>query len=220
MLEIFSWGFMDIFSLLIIIQFIKMMYQKIYKPAAYVYLESQLELFASCSIIYIIVLYIYVYLESIFHIDAKYTNGIIQIVFFGGAGITANQVYKRYFPHKKRIYYIPSKEEYLFIAMVVCGAVSIKMVLEEMIGIVVPLAWILGRLIWLDTSSIKEIKDSLAVSHQRIVESAILFAIGTIFLSILMRFFDYYRILQAFFAVFYGIMILYPYERIRKYIIK
>lgn len=53
--------------------------------------------------------------------------------------------------------------------MVVCGAVSIKMVLEEMIGIVVPLAWILGRLIWLDTSSIKEIKDSLTVSHQRIV---------------------------------------------------
>lgn len=220
MLEIFSWGFMDIFSLLIIIQFIKMMYQKIYKPAAYVYLESQLELLASCSIVYVIVLYTYVYLESIFYIDTKYTNGIILIVFFGGAGIIANQMYKKYFSRKKRIYYIPSKEEHLFIATVVCSVISIKMVSEKMIGIVVPLAWIWGRLIWLDTSSIKEIKDSLAVSHQRIVESAILFAIGTIFLSILMRFFDYYRILQAFFAVFYGIMILYPYERIRKYIIK
>ncbi len=197
-----------------------MMYQKIYKPAAYVYLESQLELFASCSIVYVIVLYTYVYLERVFCIDTKYTNGIMLIVFFLGAGIIANQMYKKYFSRKKRIYYIPLKEEYLFIATVVCSVVSIKMVSEKMIGIVVPLAWILGRLIWLDTSSLKEIKNSLAVSHHRIVESAILFAIGTIFLSILMRFFNYDGILQVFLAVFYGIVILYPYERIRKLYIK
>ena len=215
MLEVFLLGATDIISILLIIQFINMMYRKSYKPTAYLYLESQLEFFASSSVVYVIVLYAYVYLENIFRIDERYTDGIVLILFFFVSGTVGNLIYKNWFRYKKRISYIPSKAEHLFIAIVVCIAVSVKMVSEGMINATVPLVWILGRFIWLDTSSIKEIRESLNVQYKRIVESAILFTFGMFFLAILMRFFDFQRIFQVLFSVLYGIIILYPYKKIR-----
>ena len=58
------------------------------------------------------------------------------------------------------------------------------------------------------------------VKHMRIVESAILLIAGMLILSALMSVFNLPRFMQPFIAVLYGVIILYPVEKMRPYLYK
>lgn len=217
--EAIAWGITDIFAMVVIVAFIRLIYQKRYETTAYLYLKNQLELFISHCITCMASLYIYYFLENKFHVDEQYTGGIILTFFFLASGVGGNRFYKIYF-RKKADKYNPTKEEYLVITSTAFIAATSKLVSEGIIGIVIPCALLLGRFIWLDTSSLKDIKDSVMVKHMRIVESAILLIAGMFIVSVLMSVFNLPRFMQPFIAVLYGVIILYPVEKMRPYLYK
>ena len=217
--EAIEWGLFDIATMMVIIFSIRFIYQQRYETTAYLYLKTQLELFISHCITCMASLYIYYFLENKFNVDEQYTGGIILTFFFLASGVGGNCFYKIYF-RKKADKYNPTKEEYLVITSTAFIAATSKLVSEGTIGIVIPCALLLGRFIWLDTSSLKDIKDSVMVKHMRIVESAILLIAGMFIVSVLMSVFNLPRFMQPFIAVLYGVIILYPVEKIRPYLYK
>ena len=214
---VISWGITDIFAMIVIIIFIKLIYQNRYGTTAYLYLKNQLELFSTHCITCTASLYIYYFLEDKFHIDNQYTGGIILTLFFLVSGVGGNRLYQTHF-RKNTDKYNPTKEEYLVITSAAFIAVTSKLVSEGIIEIVIPCALLLGRFIWLDTSSLKDIRDSVMVKHMRVVESAILLIVGMLILSAFMSVFNLLRAIQPFIAVLYGVIILYPVEKIRPYL--
>ena len=106
------------------------------------------------------------------------------------------------------------------ITLTAFAAVGAKLVSEGIIGILVLCALFLGRLIWIDTRSVRDITDSVTGKHNRIIESSILFLTGMFIISALMWGFNLPRIMQSFLAVLYGVIILYPVEKMRPYLYK
>lgn len=90
------------------------------------------------------------------------------------------------------------------------------MISERIIGWVIPIAILFGRMIWIDTMSIKEVIESIKVGHDRIIETSILLLGGTVLISYLMWYFNWQRYVQIVLAFLYGVVILLPVERIRK----
>ena len=90
------------------------------------------------------------------------------------------------------------------------------MVSEGGIGCAIPIAILLGRMMWIDTESRKEILSSIKVSHYRIIESSILLIVGVIYISCVMSIFHPIRAIQIVMALLYGIIISGPLEKIRK----
>lgn len=217
--EALLWGLHDIFSMVVIIYFIELVYKKRFNVTAYLYVKNQLEILVSYCITCMVFLYIYYFLENKFHIDDKYTEGIILVLFFLAAGVGGNHLYQTYF-HKKTDKYNPTKEENLVITLTAFAAVGAKLVSEGIIGILVLCALFLGRLIWIDTRSVRDITDSVTGKHNRIIESSILFLTGMFIISALMWGFNLPRIMQSFLAVLYGVIILYPVEKMRPYLHK
>ena len=217
--EALLWGLHDIFSMVVIIYFIELVYKKRFNVTAYLYVKNQLEILVSYCITCMVFLYIYYFLENKFHIDDKYTEGIILVLFFLAAGVGGNHLYQTYF-HKKTDKYNPTKEENLVITLTAFAAVGAKLVSEGIIGILVLCALFLGRLIWIDTRSVRDITDSVTGKHNRIIESSILFLMGMFIISALMWGFNLPRIMQSFLAVLYGVIILYPVEKMRPYLYK
>ena len=217
--EALLWGLHDIFSMVVIIYFIELVYKKRFNVTAYLYVKNQLEILVSYCITCMVFLYIYYFLENKFHIDDKYTEGIILVLFFLAAGVGGNHLYQTYF-HKKTDKYNPTKEENLVITLTAFAAVGAKLVSEGIIGILVLCALFLGRLIWIDTRSVRDITDSVTGKHNRIIESSILFLMGMFIISALMWGFNLPRIMQSFLAVLYGVIILYPVEKMRPYLHK
>lgn len=212
--EVMQWGLVDIFTMITILVFIGLTYQNRYGTTAGLYLKNQLELFASHCITCMSSLYIYYFLENKFHFDKKYAGGIILTFFFLVSGVGGKSLYRIYF-HKKEDRYNPTREEYLVITSTVFIVVTLKLVSEGIIQIVVPFALLLGRFIWIDTSSLKDIKDSVIVQHKKIIETATLFIVGMVILSIVMPVFQLPRAAQPLIAVLYGIIILYPVEKMK-----
>ena len=217
--EALLWGLHDIFSMVVIIYFIELVYKKRFNVTAYLYVKNQLEILVSYCITCMVFLYIYYFLENKFHIDDKYAEGIILVLFFLAAGVGGNHLYQTYF-HKKTDKYNPTKEESLVIILTAFAAVGAKLVSEGIIGILVLCALFLGRLVWIDTRSIKDITDSVTGKHNRIIESSILFLAGMFMVSALMSVFNLPRIVQSFLAILYGVIILYPVEKMRPYLYK
>ena len=217
--EALLWGLYDIFSMVVIIYFIELVYKKRFNVTAYLYVKNQLEILVSYCITCMVFLYIYYFLENKFHIDDKYAEGIILVLFFLAAGVGGNHLYQTYF-HKKTDKYNPTKEENLVITLTAFAAVGAKLVSEGIIGILVLCALFLGRLIWIDTRSVRDITDSVTGKHNRIIESSILFLTGMFIISALMWGFNLPRIMQSFLAVLYGVIILYPVEKMRPYLYK
>lgn len=217
--EALLWGLHDIFSMVVIIYFIELVYKKRFNVTAYLYVKNQLEILVSYCITCMVFLYIYYFLENKFHIDDKYTEGIILVLFFLAAGVGGNHLYQTYF-HKKTDKYNPTKEENLVITLTAFAAVGAKLVSEGIIGILVLCALFLGRLIWIDTRSVRDITDSVTGKHNRIIESSILFLTGMFIISALMWGFNLPRFMQPFIAVLYGVIILYLVEKMRPYLYK
>ena len=124
-------------------------------------------------------------------------------------------IYKRVFHNQKAIYK-PTKEEYLFITEIAFVAVTIKMISEGIIGPVIPIAVLLGRMMWIDTESMGEILNSIKVGHYRIIESSILLIIGVTLISYIMNTFHLIRVSQIILALMYGLIISGPLEKIRE----
>lgn len=209
------WGLMDIATIVVIICFIGLIYYKRYEQTAYLYVKTQLELLSSYCISLVVILYVYYWGEEKFDIDEKYTKGIILTLLFVIAGYIGKVIYKRGFHNQKKIYK-PTKEEYLFITGTAFLVVTIKMVSEGIIGFIIPIAILLGRMMWIDTESMKEILNSIKVSHYRIIESSIWLIIGVAGISCIMSIFHPIRATQVIMALVYGIIISGPLEKIRK----
>lgn len=212
--EAMQWGLIDIFAMIVILFFIRRTYQNRYGTVADLYLKNQIELFVSHCVTCMSSLYIYYFLESKFHFDKEYAGGIILTFFFLISGVGGKCFYQIYF-HEKEDRYNPTREEYLVITSTVFIVVTLKLVSEGIIQLVVPFALLLGRFIWIDTSSLKDIRDSVIVQHKRIIESAILFIVGMVILSIVMPVFQLPKAVQPLIAVLYGIIILYPVEKMK-----
>ena len=176
---------MDIASILVIVWFIGLTYYKRYKDTGYLYVKTQLELISAYCISLVVNLYAYYWAEERFNIDEKYTKGIILTFVFVVAGYIGKVIYKMVFYNREKIY-TPTKEEYLFITETAFLVVTIKMVSEGVIGCAIPIAILLGRMMWIDTESLKEILSSIKVSHYRIIESSILLIVGVIYISCVM----------------------------------
>lgn len=207
-MEMLKFMLSDIASMLLIIYFIGMAYQQRYQmTAGYLYVKEELNVLSAYCVVFTVILYGYYYLENKFHYDSKYANGLIILFFFLFAGILGNCFYKNYFSDKRSHYQL-CPEEKLIMTSVAFISVSIRLVSEGVIKAIIPLALLLGRFVWLDTDSIKSIKESVKTKHIRIIESSILLVVGILLLSILNYFFKVPRYMNSIIAFIYGIIML------------
>lgn len=211
---IINWVIIDVVTIAIMINFFKFLYLKRYGKVACDYIKGELDIFMIYCLTLTVGLYAYYYLEQIFLLDEKYTNGIILTFFYGGIGLISKWLCQKWINQKSK--YKPTKEEYLFIIEIAFIIVSIKMISERIIGWVIPIAILFGRMIWIDTMSIKEVIESIKVGHDRIIETSILLLGGIVLISYLMWYFNWQRYVQIVLAILYGVVILLPVERIRK----
>lgn len=202
------WGMMDLTTILIIIKFNDLLYEKRYDRTAYWYIKNQLELLSSYCISILIHLYVYYWIEEKFHFDEQYAKGIILTIFFVLAGYVGRGIYNIFF-HSKHRNYKATKEECLVIISTAFIAVTIKMVSEGIIGIAMPFAILAGRLMWIDTNSIKDIMDEIRVRHYRIIEISVFLIIGVSMISYIMYRFQWERCVQPVLAFIYGIFIFF-----------
>ena len=211
MLKLIDKMLFDIIGVILIVFFIRFSYLKRYIRCANNYIKNQLNLLISGSIVCIINLNIYYNIENNLKLDSLYFNGIILAVFLGIGGILINKLYNKYFKVEESVYN-PTDEEYLFIITVSFIGVTAKLFFDDVIGISIPVAILLGKFLWLDTKDIHSIKDTIIVNHHRIIESSILFIIGMLFISICMHFFkgkNYFIVILSF---VYGLIVYFPYS--------
>lgn len=154
---------------------------------------------------------IYYNIENNLKLDSLYFNGIILAIFLGIGGILINKLYNKYFKVEESVYN-PTDEEYLFIITVSFIGVTAKLFFDDVIGISIPVAILLGKFLWLDTKDIHSIKDTIIVNHHRIIESSILFIIGMLFISICMHFFEGKNYFIVILSFVYGLIVYFPYS--------
>lgn len=203
----------DIMAVILIVFSIKLLYSKRYTECANYYIKNQLYLLIASSIGCILTLNIYYTIENNLKLDSLYLNGIGLASFLGIGGILINKLYNRYFKEKKSAY-IPTNEEYLFIITISFIGVTVKMYFDNIIGISIPVALLLGKFLWLDTKDLHSIKDAIKVSHHRIIETSILFILGMLLISICMRFFEEKYYFIPIISLVYGLIIYFPYRLI------
>ena len=204
----------DSASIALLLFSIDSIYKKRYAKTANYYIKNQLAVFISCCIS-MLILYIYYYLENWLHIDDLYLNGIGLIIFFLISGIGSNIFYIHCFKSKKSKYE-PTSDEYLFLIITSFIGTSIRMVFYGIVNIATPVALILGRLIWLDTRNFRSIIDAFQkVKHKRIVESSILYLLGTFLVSCCIYCLKLENIWKLWLSIVYGLIILYPYNIIQ-----
>lgn len=207
-LDALKYALMDMASMLFILVFISLAYYQRYRiTAGYLYVKEELNVLSAYCVVFVMVLYTYYYLENKYHYDSKYANGIILIFFFLLAGIFGNVFYKKYFSDKRSHYQLCAEEK-LIMTSTAFISVSIRLVSEGVIKSIVPLALFLGRFIWLDTDSIKSIKESVKTIHTRIIESSILLIVGVLFLSSVVYLFKMPRSMHPVIVLVYGVIIL------------
>lgn len=204
----------DVVSVVLMLVFINVTYQNRYEKAAQHYVREQLNLFFTNFIACVISLYLYYFLESNFHIDRDYAGGILLVLFSLLSGVGGKQLYRIWFQRKQNRY-TPTKEEYLVITSAVFIIVACRLVREGVVPLAVPCALLLGRFIWMDTTSLKEILDAVAVQHRRILESALLLAVGMIGISVVLFVFRLPNSAQPLLAGLYGIIVRYPVELLK-----
>ena len=146
MLEVFENGSMDIISLLVIIYCISIAYRKRYSLTGYLYVKEQLNLLSAYCMVFVIVMYIYYYLEEKFHYDSKYMNGIILIVFILIAGLLSRVCYEKYFANRLSKYQA-SDQDRTVLTLAAFIAISIRLIAIGVVKLVVPVSIVLGKFI-------------------------------------------------------------------------
>jgi hypothetical protein len=205
----------EIASVLIIIVFIQMMYKRRYGVIADRYMKNQFGIWTSSSMSCLVVLRAYYILENRYKIDMNYANGIMLTFAFLIGGLSTAYIYRHYF-YCEESKYNPTQEEYLFIVSSSFVAISLKMVMANVISIVIPIALLTGRLIWLDTDSLKAIKQSITVGHKRLLETSVLFVLGILTVSFGLYIVHLPSSMQILIALGYGLIVYFVYGEIIK----
>lgn len=208
---------MDIACIATIICFIRMMYQVSYKKPATFYFENQFGIVGASSISCTLVLHLYYFIENKYGIDAAHTKGLLLTIALMLGGLLSNLIYKHYF-YLQRNKYQPTDAEYLFMTSVALLSISLRMVVRGIIDFTIPITILLGRYVWLDTRSIKEIKNLLIVQHRRVVESSFLLFVGLVLSSSLTVLLDLSLFCEVLISLIYGLLVLFPYRYIRNWI--
>ncbi len=204
----------DIACIVSIIYFTRYMYLLSYGKVATRYLDNQLSIIGASSISCTLVLNIYYYFNKIYSID---TNGLLLAITLMIGGLISNFIYKHFFRLKSSIFQ-PTNEEYLFMTSIAFLSISAKMVIHDSISFTIPLTLLLGRYVWLDTRSIKEIKENLKTNHKRVVESSIILLLGLVLPSLIVSLLHIPQFYEIIFSLCYGFILLIPYRYIRKLI--
>lgn len=203
----------DIASSFVILVCIRTMYQFFYSKDDCLYFENQFAIFCASSIACIVVLEVYYKILRIYDIDE---NGIILVVFLTFGGLICDFLNKHYFS-KKTSDYKASDEEYLFIISIVFMAISVKMVLREIIDFTIPLCLLLGRYFWLDTKDLKSIFSMLRVNHERIIETSSIYFIGMVMSTFLSINLKSKYLTDVVISSIYAILVLFLYPLLRKW---
>lgn len=201
----------DICSIVLLIIFIKIMYKKRYTKLANEYMENQFGILGSSSIVCLIVLNVYFYLEDLLKIDSLQLDGIFITIFFLIGGILTNKLYELYFKSKESRFEA-TNEEYLLLITISFINVSIWLYSEEIIGLAIPVALLIGRFVWLDTKNLRSIISIIKIDHERIKESSLLYLLGTIVVSFCIHHIKLEKIWELWLSIGYGLIILYPYN--------
>lgn len=204
----------NLFSILIIILFIFIMYKNLFGKIASAFLENQKNIIYAGSIVNTIILNIYYLLIIPSQISSQYQS-LILIALFMIEGIAIDTLYQRYL-RSKNSKYNPSSSEYLVLMIISFLAVSILMVSDGIMHWTDIFIIVLGRLIWFDVPSFKALKESINVQHKRILETAILLIIGVMLISISTYMTHDEPWIKLMIALVYGILIIFVYGRIRK----
>lgn len=207
MLELFENAMMDIVSMLLIILSIDIVYKKRYQVSGYLYVKEQLNMLSTYCVIFLIIFYLYYYLENKFHYDSEYMNGIFLVVFILLAGIVSKIIYKKYFANKLS-HYQSSDEDRVVLTLAAFVAISIRLVAIGVIKIVIPISIVLGKFIWLDTESIENIINIVKTKHKRIIETSIIFVMGILILSIVTYILNVPRYMNPVIILIYGLIII------------
>lgn len=210
-LDIINKCICEISSIVIVLAFIKIIFNSRYGKSATNYMKNQFGIWCSSCIVVVFVFYAYYSIEKCLKIDSLYMGGIILIIFLGVGGILINKIYNLYF--KSEISgYAPSSEEYLFIIFVSVIGVSMQMISDGIIGIFEPIVLLLGRLIWLDNKGLKDTEKQIKIDHVRIIETSILFLIGRCLISAYTYFVDGRNFIGIWGAMLYGLILYFPYN--------
>lgn len=191
------------------------MYKKVFAKPASIYIKNEISIVEVGCIANTIILNIY-YLccqGEVPIVSAKYQS-LLLIVLSLFAGIFIENVYQRIFRLKKSKYN-PTPEEYLFLLITSFLAVAIMMSADGRMPVLDIFIIILGRLIWFDTKSIKALKETITVKHNRIVETSVILLVGVLLISIVVNVFRRHPICKLMLACIYGIVIYKVYGDIR-----
>ena len=205
----------ELCNISIILVFIKIIFKCRYGKLATTYMTNQFGIWCSSCIVVVFVLYTYYSIENYLKIDSLYLKGLFLILFLGFGGILINKIYNLYFKYNMSMY-IPSSEEYLYIIFVSVIGASIKMISDGIIGILEPIVFLLGRLVWLDNKELKDIINPIKVEHVRIIETSILFLIGRCLIVAYMYFIDGRNFIAIYGAMLYGLILYFPYNYVFK----
>ncbi len=204
----------DTACIVTIICFTRMMYQICYEKEAIWYFENQFGVIGSSIICCSFVFNIYYFFKNKYNIDE---NGFLLTVTLLLGGLLSSFFYNHCL-HSKISKYSVNIEENLFITSIAFLAVSLKMVMRGIIDITIPFTLLLGRYVWLDTRSLKEIIKLLKVRHMRILESSIILFIGCVLSSAIVSILHLQLGYEVFISLVYGLLILFPYRYIRNVI--
>lgn len=221
-MEVFSTLMCNVTMVLVIPIFIYFMYQNVYTETAALYIKNQISILISGSFVTMIVLTAYYFLESKIHLDEKYFGGICLTLFMLMDGILIEKFYEKFLKSDTSKYETTNNDsEYLFQMIIAFVAVSFILYMDKWIKQpAIPIALIIGRLIWFDTKSFKMICEAVVVKHDRIKESSVIYLIGVLISVFIPKFGGMKNSCRIFVALVYGLSVLYIYGYIRKYLLK
>ena len=209
----------DIVTPTIIISFISTLYVGCYTKQANLYIKNQLFTYLSSTYSCALTLYLYYVLENKYHIDSKYLNGIMLALFLTAGGLLTNQIYDL-IKERKGNTFKADDPEYLFIVSVSVLSVTFRMVMRGEIGFTIPVALLLGRYFWLDTKTLADIRKTIRVKHNRVLETGILYLLGIAISTFIPLFFHKRTPAELITALMYGILVNFPYKCIREKLFK
>ena len=221
-MEMFSTLMCNVTMVLVIPIFIHFMYRDVYGEKAALYIKNQISIVISGSFVTMIVLTVYYSLENKIHLDEKYFGGICLTLFILMSGILIEKFYEKFLKSDKSKYEITNNDsEYLFQMIIAFVSVSFILYMDKWIKQpAIPIALVIGRLIWFDTKSFKMIREAVIVKHNRIKESSVIYLIGVLVSVVIPILFGMKNDYRIFVALIYGLAILYIYGYIRKYLMK
>lgn len=171
-------------------------------------LYHQISLLSVGSIIYSALIRLYKVVENRFGLDSGICEGLVLALTLWGCGCLIGYIYRKWFirdSQNDNVQHLIDENEYLVIIIMSVLSVSIKLYAEGVIGIVMPITIIVGRLTWLDTKSRDDIRKAIKINNRRIIEMSVLLAIGMVIVAAVICWWD--KKYQTIVALFYSVLV-------------